>query len=104
MRSSQHRHSRVCYHYRHALPTFGETRLGKSPQGVRHLTFYECAEPRVGMARVPFWAGAQVNPNDTAVPASPRQPTRGYSRAGTPIDLGGQRGVPRFLSRPPIPR
>ena len=78
MRSSQHRHSRVCYHYRHALPTFGETRLGKSPQGVRHLTFYECAEPRVGMARVPFWAGTHANPSQTAAPASPRQRTRDF--------------------------
>ena len=31
----------------------------------------EGGEPRVGEARVPFWAGAQVNPNQTAVPASP---------------------------------
>ena len=38
-------------------------------------------EPRVGVARLPFWAGAQVNPNLTAVSASPRHPTRGYSRA-----------------------
>ena len=29
-------------------------------------------EPRVGTARVPFWAGAQADPNQTAVPASPR--------------------------------
>ena len=36
-------------------------------------------EPRVGVARVPFWAGAIVNPNQTAVvPASPRRPTRDY--------------------------
>ena len=44
-------------------------------------------EPRVGVVRVPFWAGAPVNPNHTAVPASPRQPTRDYSRAGRPVDL-----------------
>ena len=37
-------------------------------------------EPRVGAARVPFWAGAQVNPNQTGVPVSPRQPARYYSR------------------------
>ena len=30
-------------------------------------------EPRVSVARVPFWAGAPVNPNQTAVPAFPRQ-------------------------------
>ena len=51
----------------------------------------------MGVARVPFWAGAQVNPNQTAVPASP-------SRTGRPVDLWGQRVVPGFLSRPPIPR
>ena len=33
-------------------------------------------EPRVGAARAPFWAGAQVNPNQKAVPAHPRQPRR----------------------------
>ena len=33
-------------------------------------------EPHVDVARMPFWAGAEVNPNQTAVPASPRQPTR----------------------------
>ena len=32
-------------------------------------------DPRVGMARVPFWAGDQVNSKKTVVPASPRQPT-----------------------------
>ena len=32
-------------------------------------------EARVGMARVPFWAGDQVNLKKTVVPASPRQPT-----------------------------
>ena len=61
-------------------------------------------EPRVGVARVAFWAGAQVNPNQTAVPASPRQPTRDYCPAGRPVDLWGLRVVPGFLSRPPIPR
>ena len=30
-------------------------------------------KPRGGVAQVPFWAGAQVIPNETAVPASPRQ-------------------------------
>ena len=29
-------------------------------------------EPRVSVARVPFWAGAHVNPNQTAVPAFSR--------------------------------
>ena len=61
-------------------------------------------EPRMGVALVPLWAGAQVNPNQTAVPASPRQPTRDYSRTARPIDLWGVRVVPAFLSRPPIPR
>ena len=61
-------------------------------------------EPRVSVAWVPFWAGTQVNPNQTTVPASPRQPTRDYSRAGGPVDLWGLRVVPGFLSRPPIPR
>ena len=59
-------------------------------------------EPRVGVARVPFWAGARGNPNQTAVPASPGQPTRGYSRAGGPVDLWGLRVVPGFLYSPPI--
>ena len=39
-------------------------------------------EPRMGVALVPLWAGAQVNPNQTAVPASPRQPTRDYTIVG----------------------
>ena len=47
----------------------------------------EADEPRVGVAQVPFWAGAQVSPNQKAVPASPRLPTRDYSRAGRPVDL-----------------
>ena len=33
-------------------------------------------EPGVGVARVPIWADAHVNPNQTAVPACPRQPAR----------------------------
>ena len=33
-------------------------------------------EPHVGVARVPFGADAQVNPNETAAPAYPRQRTR----------------------------
>ena len=36
---------------------------------------------RVGVARVPVWAGAQVNTNQTAVPAFPGQPTRDFGRA-----------------------
>ena len=39
-------------------------------------------EPRVGVARVPFWVGAPVTPNQTAVPASPRQPARHYTVVG----------------------
>ena len=61
-------------------------------------------EPRVGAARVPFWAGAQVNPNQTAVSASPRRPTCDCSRAGRPVDLWGLHVVSRFLPRSPIPR
>ena len=61
-------------------------------------------EPRVGVARLPFWAGGQVNPNQTAVPASPRQPTRHYSRAGRPVDFWGLRVAPEILSGPPITR
>ena len=61
-------------------------------------------EPRVGVARVPFWADAQANPNQTAVPACPRQPTRDYSRGKRPVDLWGPRVLPGFLFRPPIPR
>ena len=49
----------------------------------------EADEPRVGVAQVPFWAGAQVSPNHTAVPASPTHPTREHSRAGRPVDLWG---------------
>ena len=44
-------------------------------------------ELRVGVARLPFWARVQVNPNQMAVSASPRQSTRDYSRAGRPVDL-----------------
>ena len=61
-------------------------------------------QPGVGVARVPFWTGAQVNPNQTAVQASPRQPTRDYRRAGRPVKLWGLRVVPGFPSRPHIPR
>ena len=66
----------------------------------------EGGEPRVYGTGVicPFWAGAKVNPNQTTAPASPRQPTRDYSRAGRPADLWGLRVVPVFLSRVPIPR
>ena len=39
-------------------------------------------EPRVGVARVPFWVGAPVTPNQAAVPASPRQPARHYTVVG----------------------
>ena len=39
-------------------------------------------QPRVCMVWAPFWAGAHVNPNQTAVPASPRQPTRDYTIVG----------------------
>ena len=35
-------------------------------------------EPRVGVAPVPFWAGAQAIPNQKAAPASPRQPSFVY--------------------------
>ena len=61
-------------------------------------------ERRVDVARVPFWAGARVNPNQTGVPASPIQPAREYSQAGSSVDLWDVRVVPGFLSRPPIPR
>ena len=44
-------------------------------------------EPRVDVVRVPFQASAQASPNQIAVPASPRQPTRDHSRAGRPVDL-----------------
>ena len=37
-------------------------------------------EPHVGVARVPFGAGAQDNPNQTAAPAPPRQRARAYGR------------------------
>ena len=57
-------------------------------------------EARVGVVRVPFWT--QVNPNQTAVPASPRQPTRDHSRAGRPVDRWGLRVVPGFLSMPGV--
>ena len=60
-------------------------------------------EPRMGVARVPFWSGAQFHPNQIAVPVSPRQTTRDYSRAGRPVDLWGVRVAPGFLSRPLIP-
>ena len=53
-------------------------------------------ELRVGVARVAFWAGAQVDPNQTAVPASPKKTKRDYccSRAGRPVDLWGLRVLP----------
>ena len=60
-------------------------------------------EPCMGVARVPFWAGAQVNPNQTAVPAL-QENLDVTSRAGRPVDLWGLRVVPGFLSSPPIPR
>ena len=59
-------------------------------------------EPRVDVVRVPFQASAQVSPNQIAVPASPRQPTRDHSRAGRPVDRWGLRVVPGFLSMPGV--
>lgn len=48
-------------------------------------------EPRMGMSRVLFWTGSRINPNQTAAPASPSQPTRDFGRAGRPlvVDLWG---------------
>ena len=65
-------------------------------------------EPRMGVALVPLWAGAQVNPNQTAVPASPRQLARdcaavvgleGLSTSGVyELCLDSSPGLP-FLDR-----
>ena len=61
-------------------------------------------ELRVGVARVTFWAGAQVSPNETAGQASQdnlHMTIVGLERLST---SWGLRLVPRFLERPPIPR
>ena len=62
----------------------------------------EGAEPRVGVARVPFWAGAQVI-TPSSHPSFPKT-TCDYSWAGRIADLRGLRVVSGFLSRPPIVR
>ena len=61
-------------------------------------------EPRVGLTRIAFWAGAQVHPNKTAAPASPRQPTRDYGRARRAVNLWGLQVEPGSFSRPFTPR
>ena len=65
-------------------------------------------QPRVCMVWAPFWAGAHVNPNQTAVPASPRQLARdcaavvgleGLSTSGVyELCLDSSPGLP-FLDR-----
>lgn len=50
-------------------------------------------EPHVGVARVLFRAGAHVNPNQTAAPASPRQPTRDYKSGLEGLSTSGVYGL-----------